>query len=90
LKSAGTIKIRGVDTFSKRKSRGGGYRVSYGNPFKCPVKYAATVVTHVKLKDTRQSLGTNGEEEYKILKFSAYYETAKFTGDQSDLLGKLE
>ena len=24
-------------------------------------------------------MGTNGEEEYKILKFSAYYETAKFT-----------
>jgi len=23
------------------------------------------------------------------LKFSAYYEIAKFTGDQSDLLGKL-
>jgi hypothetical protein len=29
-------------------------------------------------------MGTNGEEDYKILKFSAYYETAKFTGDQSD------
>jgi len=43
-------------------------------------------VTYVKLKDTRQSLGTNEEEEYKILKFSAYYET----GDQSDLLGKLK
>jgi hypothetical protein len=27
-------------------------------------------------------IGTNGEEENKILKFSAYYETAKFTGDQ--------
>ena len=38
----------------------------------------------------RRSLGTSGKEEYKILKFSAYYETAKFTGDQSDLLGKLE
>jgi len=25
-----------------------------------------------------------GEKEYKILKFSAYYETAKFTTDQSD------
>ena len=31
-----------------------------------------------------------GEEEYKILKFQAYYEGAKFIGDQSDLLGKLE
>ena len=26
----------------------------------------------------------NGEQEYKILKFSVYYETAKFTGGQSD------
>ena len=47
-------------------------------------------ITYVKLKDTCQSLGTSGEKEYKILKFSAYYETAKFTGDQSDLLGKLK
>jgi hypothetical protein len=38
----------------------------------------------------RQSLRTNGEEEYKMLKFSAHYETAKFTGDQSDLLGKFK
>jgi hypothetical protein len=47
-------------------------------------------VTYVKLKDMCQSLGTNGEKEYKILKFSAYYETAKFTGDQSKELGKLK
>jgi len=40
-------------------------------------------VTNVKLKYTRQSLRTNGEKDYKILNFSAYYETAKFTGDQS-------
>ena len=38
----------------------------------------------------RQSLGTNGEEEYNIVKISAFYETAKFTGNQSDLLGKLK
>ena len=50
--------------------------------YKCPVEHACTGVTNVKLKDTRQSLGTNGEEEYKILKFSANYETAKFTGEQ--------
>jgi len=37
----------------------------------------------------RQSLGTNGVNEYNILKFSAYYETAKFTGIQSDLLGSI-
>jgi len=37
-----------------------------------------------KLKDIAPVIETNGEEEYKILKFSAYYETAKFAGDQSD------
>jgi len=57
---------------------------------KCPVEHSYTGFTYVKLKDMRQSLGTNGEKEYKILKFSAYYETAKFTGNQSDLLGKLK
>jgi len=34
LKFAGTVKIRGFDTFSKCKSRGGGYRVSHGRPLK--------------------------------------------------------
>jgi hypothetical protein len=38
----------------------------------------------------RQTLGTNAEIEHKILKFWAYYVTAKFTWDQSDWLGKLE
>jgi hypothetical protein len=41
-------------------------------------------VTYVKLKIIAPVIGTNREEEYKILKFSAYYETAKFTEDQSD------
>jgi hypothetical protein len=36
------------------------------------------------LIDVASVIGNNGEEEYKILKFSAYYETAKFTKDQSD------
>jgi hypothetical protein len=36
------------------------------------------------LKDIASFIGTNGEEEYKILKILAYYKTAKFTGDQSD------
>ena len=35
---AGTVKIRGFDTFSKRKSRGGGYRVSHGRPLKMSSK----------------------------------------------------
>jgi len=37
-----------------------------------------------KVKDIVPVIGTNGEEEYKILKFSAYNKTAKFTKDQSD------
>jgi hypothetical protein len=41
-------------------------------------------VTYVKLKDIGPLIGTNGEKEYKILKFSAYYEISKFTADQSD------
>jgi len=31
LKSAGTAKIQGFDTFSKCKSRGDGYGISYGS-----------------------------------------------------------
>jgi len=42
------------------------------------------VVTYVKLRDITTVIGTFVEEEYKILKFSAYYETVKFTKDQSD------
>jgi hypothetical protein len=34
LKFAGTVKIRGSDTFSKCKSRRGGYPVSHGSPLK--------------------------------------------------------
>jgi len=33
-KFAGTVKIREFDTFSECKSRGGGYRVSYGSTLK--------------------------------------------------------
>jgi len=32
----------------------------------------------------RQSLGTNRNVEYKILKCSAYCESSKLTSDQSD------
>jgi hypothetical protein len=40
--------------------------------------------TYVKLKDIAPVIGFNGEEECKMLKFSAYYGTAEFTKDQSD------
>jgi hypothetical protein len=36
---------------------------------------------YVKLKDIASVIGTSGEKEYKFLKFLAYYETAKFTGN---------
>jgi len=45
LKSAGTAKIRVFDTFSKFKSRGGGYRVNHGSPLKCPVEHVYTGFT---------------------------------------------
>jgi hypothetical protein len=41
-------------------------------------------VTYVMLNNITPVIGTNGEEEYKILKVLAYYETAKFRKDQSD------
>jgi hypothetical protein len=84
LKSAGTVKIQGFDTFSKCKSRGGGYHVSHGSPLKMSSRTHYTGVTYVKLKDIASVIGTNVEAEYKILKFSVYYETAKFKKDQSD------
>jgi hypothetical protein len=34
LEFARSVKIRGFDTFSKCKSQGGGYRVSYGSTLK--------------------------------------------------------
>ena len=81
---AGTVKIGGFDTFSKCKSRGGGYRVSHGSPLKISSRARLYGVTYVKLKDIAPVIRTNVEKEYKILKFSAYYETAKFKGDKSD------
>jgi hypothetical protein len=42
------------------------------------------------LRDIAPDIKTNGEKEYKILMFSVSYGTAKCTGDQSDLLGKLK
>jgi hypothetical protein len=51
--------------------------------YKCPVEHVYTAIMYVKLKDIVSVIGTNGEEEYKTLKFSAYYEIAKFRGDQS-------
>jgi hypothetical protein len=38
---------------------------------------------YVKLKDIVSVIGTHVEEEYKTLKISAYYEFAKFRGEQS-------
>jgi hypothetical protein len=44
LKLAGTVKIRGFGTFSRWKSRGGGYRVRYGRTLKLSVRRRSCVV----------------------------------------------
>jgi len=62
FKFARTAKIGGFNTFSKCKSRGGGYRVSHGSPLKMSSRARLYGVTYVKLKDMRHSLGINGEE----------------------------
>jgi len=73
-------KIRGCDTFSKCKSRGVGYRVSHGSPLKMYSRARFYGVTYVKLKDIASVIRINGEGEYKIMKFSAYYETHIYRG----------
>jgi hypothetical protein len=75
---------RVFDNFSKYKSREGGYRVIFGSTLHFSVENIYKGVTYVKLKDMRQTLGTNEEKEYKIYKFTAHYEIAKFTADQLD------
>jgi len=61
------------------------YRVSYGNTLKLSGRrhLCAFYVCYVKRYHVR-SLGTNVNVEYKIIKFFAYYETAKLTWEQSD------
>jgi len=44
LKLAGTVKIRGFDTFPRWKSRGGGYRVPYGTTLKLSGRKHSCVV----------------------------------------------
>jgi hypothetical protein len=69
LEPARRVKIQEFDSFSRCKSREGGFRVSHD----------------ITLKMTsRTRVEANGEKEYENLKFSAYYETAKFKGGQSD------
>jgi hypothetical protein len=67
--NVGTFKIRRFDTFSKCKSRRGGYRVIHGSQLKMSSRpHLYWGVTHVTLKDIASVVGTNGEEEYKSLK----------------------
>jgi hypothetical protein len=46
------------------------------------------VCTDVKLNGIVSVIEANGEKEYEILKFSAYYETAKFKGGSVRLVRK--
>ena len=43
-----------------------------------------------RLIDITPVIGNNGEEKYKILKLSAYYETAKFTGGPIRLVRQIK
>jgi len=74
FKCAGTVKIRGFDTISRCRPREGGYRVSYGTTLK-----TVREKTLIRGLHTALSLETNGEKEYRILKFWTYYGTTKFT-----------
>jgi hypothetical protein len=51
FKSAGTAKIRGFNTFSKCKLRGGGYRISHGSLLKMSIRRRLYGVTYIKLKN---------------------------------------
>ena len=70
LKSAGTAKIQEFDTFSKCKSRGGGYHFSHGEPLKCPVERVCTGFTHVKLK--KDSVNRDNQWGKRIRKFKVF------------------
>ena len=86
----GQSKLEGVTLFRNVNHKGVDtvlVTVAHSN---CPVEHTSTGLTCVKLKDIASVISTNGKEEYKILQFSAFYETAEFTGDQSYLLGKSE
>jgi hypothetical protein len=84
LKSDGKVKIREFLYFSKYKSRQVGFPFSYSRRLIFSVEDVYAGLKYIKLKDTRHSLGTDEEEEYKIFKYTPHYEIAKFTGDQSD------
>ena len=91
LKFAGTVKIRGLDTASTCKSRGSRCRISYGSTLKLSGRRRSNGVHKYYVNGyRRQPLGTNGETEFEMLKFWTYYETAKFTWNQSDWLARLE
>jgi hypothetical protein len=49
-----SVKIRGFDTFSRCKSRGGGYRVSYGSTLKLSGRRRYTGVTYITLREVPQ------------------------------------
>jgi len=70
--------------FSTCKSRECEYRESYGSTLNVSGRRHlwAVYICYVKRYHVR-SLGINGNVEYKIIKFSAYCESAKLTFDQS-------
>jgi hypothetical protein len=69
LKFAETVKIRGFDTFSKCKSRGGGYRISYGSRLKLYGRRCLCEVTYVTLKDTAPVIRNQWGERIQNVSF---------------------
>ena len=57
---------------------------------KCPVERVCKGVYISEAEIYALVIKDQWGERIQILKFSTYYETAKFTGDQSELLGKLK
>jgi len=70
LEFAGTVKIGGCDTFSKCKSQGGGYRVSYGSPLTLPSK--ARFYGGYMCKIERYRVGHKNQREGRIQNFEVF------------------
>jgi hypothetical protein len=79
----GQSKFEGLTLFRNVNHEGVDTELATVAHKKCPVERVYLGFTWIKPKYIASVIGTNGEKEYKILKFSAYYENTKFTGNQS-------
>ena len=65
---AGTVKIRGFDTFVRCKPREGGYCVSYGRTLKFSGRRRLYGFTYVTLKDISSVIRNQWGDRIQILK----------------------